>query len=518
MKRYWKFGCFFLIVEIACGSPRTAEEVMANVRRECGVVREKIPAAGILLTGKGEVAGLATDYTVVFSGDGAFAQMSSGRISVATGFDGKDAWTQDIGGERRLLELGDRNQALFGGLIMTGMWMDKGSGIAFTQNLDTASDGNQPEHTTILNFNHADLGVSGTLAIDADTWMAKEWKYRGTMSDTSVAFSGEVKLDGMKFPAKIVRTSKNGVDEELVFEKASVAPQYLVSPYAANVSGPTDVTFDSSIAAELEVRKAPTGHILVHPLINGKDFGWFIFDTGAGSNVLNNRVVKELGLETFGSLPAVGVGGAVMTSWSRPGSIALGRVTLKDPLVVGLELDFLEPHMGVPIAGIIGYGLFHRCVAEVDMRDAKISLFDPASYDESTVNGHWSKLHLDSRVACVEASFEGHTGIFKLDTGAGNSTVSMHAPAVKRLNLLDGRETTDVMEGGVGGAVSARRGKLAWFEIGGQRQEDVPATFATEDKGAYSSRETIGNIGGKLIGPFKIVFDYQRRRIGFVKR
>ncbi len=510
--------CVMMVAGLACAGPRTAEEVIANVRRECGVSKAKIPAAGLMLTGKGSLVGVPTDYTMVFNAQGHFVQTSSGRISTGDGFDGTDLWREDIGGERLLLELSDRNQVMFDALIYTGLWMDESSGFTFSTPAGAAADAEATSNVSTLAFDHAATGFNGSVTIDADTWMVKEWNYHGEIVATNIKCEGKIEAMGMKYPATLTRTTKHGSDDVVRFEKLSEAPNFLVSPYAANISGPTDVKFDSSIAAELEVKKAPTGHILVHPLVNGKDVGWFIFDTGAGSNVLNTRVVKEFGLETFGAVPAVGVGGTVMTSWSRPESISLGRVTLKDPLVVGLELDFLEPHMGVPIAGIIGYGLFHRCVAEVDMRDAKISLFDPANYDDTSVNGHWSTLHLDSRIACIEASFEGHTGIFKLDTGAGNSTVSMHAPAVKKFKLLEGRETTDATEGGVGGTVSAKRGKLAWFEIGGQRQENVQVTFATEDKGAFASRDTLGNIGGKLISPFKVVFDYQRRRIGFVKR
>lgn len=59
----------------------------------------------------------------------------------------------------------------------------------------------------------------------------------------------------------------------------------------------------------LAVRRAPTGHLLVHPRINGKDAGAFIFDTGAGMCVVSAPHSAELGLRASGSLEALGIGG-----------------------------------------------------------------------------------------------------------------------------------------------------------------------------------------------------------------
>jgi hypothetical protein len=130
----------------------------------------------------------------------------------------------------------------------------------------------------------------------------------------------------------------------------------------------------------------------------------------------------------------------------------------------------------------------------------------------------WNKLAVDGRVACVEGSFEGHSGFFHLDTGAGASTVTMHVPAVERLKLLEGRETTPTASGGVGGMVTAKQGTLEWFEIGGHRMEKVSAVFATKGHGAFANPYTLGNIGGGLVRPFVLVFDYQRGRIAYVAR
>lgn len=50
---------------------------------------------------------------------------------------------------------------------------------------------------------------------------------------------------------------------------------------------------------------------LVRPLINGREVGYFIFDTGASGFVLDPAVAAELGLEGFGELQVTSMVGKV---------------------------------------------------------------------------------------------------------------------------------------------------------------------------------------------------------------
>jgi len=94
----------------------------------------------------------------------------------------------------------------------------------------------------------------------------------------------------------------------------------------------------------------------------------------------------------------------------------------------------------------------------------------------------------------------------------------LHYRVVQDLDLTSGRETTMAMAGGVGGQVGTRIGKLASFRLGGHDFSAITAGFALEDKGAFADDYVWGNIGGKLLEPFRLVFDYPHGRIGFVLR
>lgn len=493
--------------------PKTADEIMQRVRLATQFSKDKIPEVGLQFTGKGTFAGLPAQYTLLFNRNGHFVQTTSSRLTTGSGYDGTHAWIKDLGGEQRIQELADRNNTIVSGLFASSLWIDPSSGMAFS-----LEEGQPKEGVYILKFKHKPTDITGTIQIDAKTWLPLQCTTKAEGQKATTKWSGIMEFSGVKFPKTHHSLSGNDGVETYTIESIQAAPTFVLNPFAPIITGPTDVVFDDKLPAELEVMRAKTGHLLVKPKVNGKDVGWFIFDSGAGATCLDTKLIKELELEQFGELPAIGVGGAVKTRFSKPESISLGRATFKDPTVIGLDLAFLSAPMGAKIAGIIGYGVFHRCVVELDMEKNTVALFDPKTYDQNRVQNRWQKLYQTARVACVEAEFEGHKGIFKLDSGAAGSTVALHAPTVEKFKLLDGRDTTETLAGGVGGNVSAKSGKLKYFELGGHRTDDIEVTFATTAKGAFNSADTLGNIGGDLLKPFKIVFDYQNKRIAFVKR
>ncbi len=275
------------------------------------------------------------------------------------------------------------------------------------------------------------------------------------------------------------------------------------------------VSFVPTVPPEIEVRRVKTGHLLVRPTINGRESGWFIFDTGAGINVISTPHVSDYALTPSGSLTAKGVGGNEESKLFRAARLVLGPMTMHDQPLMATDLSFLKSHLGEEIVGVIGFGVLARCVAEVDLATPSIRLHDPARFslpDGAT----WSEMSLEARVPSVKARFEGREGRFRLDTGANDGLV-FHAPAVRRWRLLENREVSDAKVGGVGGFVPVKRGEVAWVELGGVRHEHVSARFATQpDKGTFAKKKLAGNIGAGLLKHYVLVLDYASERIAFM--
>jgi hypothetical protein len=511
MKRHGAIG---LVFSMACSGaavagPETATEVLEKTRRATGHANIASLETGIEGKGKTSIAGLECEYSLLFAGDRACVQRIDGPMSITAAIDGDTVWITDMGGETRRVVNADRERWEMGLMILNHGWLGEKTPLRFE-----VDEGASTESEAVLRFRMQEGRTKGTLTIDRGKWLPREWTYATGGPSTTVALSDYVDFGGVKI-AKTVETQGPNV-MNMRLESVGAAPVFFRSPYQMMEAGFADTVFDAGVAPELEIVRAPTGHVLVHPRVNGKDVGWFIFDTGAGSMILSTPVAAEMGIEQFGEVPAHGVGGKTTGAFCRPETVTLGPVTMSKPLMVTLDLSFLDQHMGRRVAGLVGYNLLARVVAKIDMEAPSVSLYEPAGFKGEGMK--WEKLVIDQRIPLVRARFENHEGLFKLDTGAAQKSVSMHAPAVKELKLLEGREATDSQAGGVGGMVKVKKGELAWFELGGKRTERVKAEFAVVETGAFNDPYTLGNIGGVLLKPFVIVTDYRGGRIAFVER
>lgn len=489
----------------------TAAEVLTKVREAVGYARVAAHPAGIQATGKANFAGTEAQYSLLFAGDASSIQSLVGPITTVAAVDGESVWITDIGGETRAVSGADRENNLLGLSMLSYSYLGEWSPLDFT--LDEGESG---EQEVALEFQVRGGRVSGTLLVSRAKWLPMKWTYTLGAATSKVELGDYREFDGLKLPGKMVTKTASGMETRSSITSIAEAPTFVRSPYEMVGGVPADTHFDASVSPVLDVVKSPTGHILVHPLVNGKDVGWFIFDTGAGANVISTPVIGELGLEAFGEVSAKGVGGDSSAVFCRPATLSLGPVTIEEPLMVGIDLSFLEQHMGRKIAGLVGYNLLARVTAKVDMVTPAIEIHDPARFDDAGVR--WEDLVIDQRLPHVRAKFEGHEGLFRLDTGVGSGTVSMHEPAVRELKLLEGRETKEGKAGGVGGFVAVRSGELAWIEIAGKRMEKMEADFATEAKGAFADPWALGNIGGGLLRSWVLVMDYTKGRIGFIER
>lgn len=287
------------------------------------------------------------------------------------------------------------------------------------------------------------------------------------------------------------------------------------TPNAAQLLQLGEARFDPNTPAELEVKKARTGQLLVRPVVNGHPAGWFIFDTGAGIGCVTTSSVTELGLEQIGTIEAAGGGGTANAPVYRARELVLGPLHCADHPLMAVDLSFLEQHLGEKISGIIGFGLLSRCIAVIDLERGAVSLHDPAQY--KLPRGAWTALDLSRRTPIIKAVFEGHEGRFQLDTG-DNGHVVFCAPAVRKWKLLEQRDLTDNKLGGVGGFIAAKSGKLAKLEVAGLTIEDVPASFALEAKGTYAQTDRAGRLGAGVLRRFILVVDYGHQRMALLAR
>lgn len=507
---------WLLLLIVAAAAPAMAQgtppeaDVLARVRAAIGYERLRARKNGVLAEGTARVGGLDSKLTLLFTPDGRFRTDIEGPLGSVTGFDGKDAWELDWSGMPRPLELEDLELAQLEAAIRSGRWLAEDG--PFAVSVDSAkTDDSQVAFKLALKNGL----LKATVFVERATWLPKTVTRRGVGGEEVLELSDYREVLGFRFPHRVTRTlgKTTSVSE---IRTVTAAPGSSRERYRPVTARPADTRWDSATPARLEVRRVRSGHLLVHPLVNGQDVGWFILDSGAGTMVIDQKVADRLGMPAVGEIVAVGVAGTTKTRFRMGGPLRLGPLTMTRVRYLDLDLGFLTKAFGLPVSGIVGRELFARAAVEIDMAGEAVSLHDPARY--RLEGAQWQEMFFSGRNPAVQARFEGErAGLFKIDTGS-DATVTIHAPAVQRFGLLAGRETREARSGGVGGTRPSRKGKLAWFELAGHRFESPEVEFAGAGEGAFSDMYTLGNIGAGFLKEFRIVFDYGNKRIAFAPR
>ncbi len=270
--------------------------------------------------------------------------------------------------------------------------------------------------------------------------------------------------------------------------------------------------FGASAEAWIEVEDTGTA-LLVRPAIDGRDAGWFVFDTGATATTISSAAAARLGLAAVGRSA---LQGRHETTVFEAGSLALGPLTLREPRLIGMDVPASSLLFGRRSDGFIGYDVLTAAVVELDLGAGRVALHDPASFDLGGA-GAWQPLVLYRRLPHVACRFEGGgAGVFLIDTGWSGS-VWLFAHAVAAHDLLDGRPTRGRTIQNLGASTPVRTGRIAWFELGGVRLDDVEADFSLKPVVLYPGpAEVPGVVGTALLRRFRVVLDYQHQRLALI--
>lgn len=485
------------------------DAVLASVGSALNLPEEAAEGA-FRIEGQGTFSGEPSTFGFDYDDSGRYMRWIKGPLSISSGFDGEKCWKLDWNKTPQLLEMRERDEELLGGAFASMAMFSPGAAFEFALDESASTD-----DALALTATPKGGTLAARIMIDRTTSRPVSLKLltaRGSV--TTVEEYRE--FNGRNLPAKASIKMASG--QVNTYEVNSVKPTDALSAQTiAYPAAPADFTFDSEAPAALPLKQAASGHLLVQAQINGDDPAWFILDTGAGSLCISTSLAAKLNMPGFGTVNVQGVGGSSLSQFRRAESMQVGPLTMQEPIFVEMDLDFLEQFMGVPISGILGFEMFSRCVAEIDFVAPSVNLHDASQYE--LAKGSWEELFFDSRHPAVRGTFDNTgEGIFMLDTGAAGSTLVFHTPTVKKLNMLEGRETTSSQSAGVGGAVNVEIGTLSSFRFGGHEFKDQQVGFATEDHGAFANEGTTGVIGGVWIRPFTMVLDYSHKRIAFVKK
>jgi hypothetical protein len=140
-----------------------------------------------------------------------------------------------------------------------------------------------------------------------------------------------------------------------------------VPSFARPDDGPSDAFFLRRQKSEVVPFNFDNNHIMILATVNGVGPIWFLVDTGADVNYINQSRIAELHMQPYGALQTIGGGEkSIGGSFVEHVTIRIGDVELRDQHASVLELKGLEKLYGMPMGGLLGFDFLSRFVVDID--------------------------------------------------------------------------------------------------------------------------------------------------------
>jgi hypothetical protein len=294
------------------------DAVLLQVRKAIGFDERPTTSKHLVLSGVRNAGGAESPFTITYAPDGRFLQRYSGDEETLVGFDGATLWTMDGDGAVRVLSLSERDTVLARTWMQTGFWLAEDAPLTLgLERRDTDGE------TVVLS-----VAVKGGISpckivIDGDTWLPRSASCSLASVTVSWKLSAYLEHAGIRRPGRIASTVQGKILEESVVVSVKEAPAVSPELYAQHKSQSHDTHFNATTSPELRILHGPAGHRFVRPLVNGRDLGWFVFDTGSAVNILAGSAAGEIVSQESAGL--VGVEGVLnlMAKRGRAQSIQL---------------------------------------------------------------------------------------------------------------------------------------------------------------------------------------------------
>lgn len=234
----------------------------------------------------------------------------------------------------------------------------------------------------------------------------------------------------------------------------------------------------------------------------------FIFDTGAGVCLLNERGLKIAKLKLDGQTDNEGSSGFTIEKTSSSNHLQLSSLNWNK-----LPLLFIDYQGSINTDGVIGYNIFEDKVVEIDY-DKNILIIH--SEMPSNIAGYSRRpLKHDANGTFIEATlYNGEkelTDWYLFDTG-GSMNVMVGGDYATRHNLYGTMKNIGKSKATGNGKVFFENElvELPILKIGEFSLEQIPIELTSSDKNFYNSAGIIGN---NVLKRFNVIIDYPNATI-----
>ncbi|KAI5069296.1 hypothetical protein GOP47_0015597 [Adiantum capillus-veneris] len=495
------------------------------------------------VTGRQKCFGLEGDWRLTWCLDGRFYEQFIGEeIVFEHGYDGKHSpWHADASGYVTDLHLDNLEACLSALWVRTGYWLTGGGRLNLLIKKKEVSSLNDDAYTNNelwLSISLKGKKIESHVLVDTTSWLpvrmelkafggVERWEF-ANWADLMLGFSYKFAMSTAYLPAAGGKHVYNGASNGMAC--SSDSSDINIYDYNPTVLKPRylshhpRIQVDNSCSPSVEMIRVRSGHHVVRPLIDGKDMGYFIVDTGASCLVISAKKANEVEMPAFGELYITGVEGKFKSQFRRGKSLELGPLKIDFPVFIEAPSDDVVKGVAESVSGILGYDIFCRAIVEMSSADFKMSFYDPLLYRPLNREVNWEVLHMLDNTPHALAKFMEQSALLMLDTGAGGIDVIFHKRAVKEFNLLsslDWRgqvEISGVGDGNDKGGIKVQHGILNQVEVAGQSFSNVKTLYFSGDEQALDiSIYTSGILCGEIIMCQLVIFDYPNSRFALVR-
>lgn len=257
--------------------------------------------------------------------------------------------------------------------------------------------------------------------------------------------------------------------------------------------------------------------VLLEVRVNGSEPGWFIFDTGAESTVLDAGLTKMFGIRQLGKTVANGAAGSATAGIVKGITLEFSGIKLTNLTGYTLPLASFGPTFGVKISGIIGNDIIAKMIAEIDYLSYTLTLYQPDAFVPDA-KAEVLPLTISGNLPFVQVQIApyGRKSIsakMEIDTGSSGS-VLFNGPFVRNHRLISSLVAKMASKtGGVGGTGTSIVGRIANLRFGKSQLSEPIAILYKGTKGDNASSDYGGLLGGAIFRRFKLTIDMSGRRL-----
>ena len=452
----------------------------------------------------GTVSGVPATLTWQCHEDGRIRIEVASALPDAAAFDGLHGSHVGPSGVVESLDLGDLDELRMSSALFSGTWLSPRAPILFERAVEAGD-------TVVLQARMGPESWRQTFRIVCAA-RSLQPKRLETLSGDGAVFEVDGFAQGIFCAVpRFLRWRRGWLADTVEISSIQASAQTLTY-VLPDARGNRVAHVDASVPSKVRTTRSPRGRLpLARGTIDGRDVGWLLLDSGAGSSAIDVIVADRLGLTGLGRSWIVTPTGGMGTGYRRASVLRVGPLTIPDPLLVELDLGPISTVLGVRVAGILGFDLFAQSMVRLVHEPLTIELFG----SEHAPAAIWHDVRFQDRVPMLKGVLGGNSsrskaGLIALDT-ASSAPVLLREQIAADLALAQRPARRAVS--GVSGAGSLGVASLPWIEVGGEQFKRVRALISDASEGALASTTTLGSLGWGFFRGRELLLDWPRQRI-----